>query len=279
MKKLIGLSGVLAAGAALLLASPAHAVTATSVIHPSDFVSGMSDTRTTGHYEVQGTGLHVWTEGNTSTDKVAEYVATNTPLAQATDTALNLTVNSGTIPPGAQLVVDFDGNGTPDGILVGEPTFYQTDWWLSNGSSQAVKVLAPLHTGGSGSDNHGTLAQWIAAFPDAKVVAFGFSLGSGVQGDYVIDSIRFAGTTYTFAKDVTLSGKDECKSGGGATSTLPVYKNQGECVSAFASGKQPTAPVTTVVVNTAAPVTAPAAATAAISDALGAKAAWLASNR
>ena len=28
----------------------------------------------TGHYAVQGTGLHIWTEGSTSTDKVAEYV-------------------------------------------------------------------------------------------------------------------------------------------------------------------------------------------------------------
>ena len=33
------------------------------------------------------------------------------------------------------------------------------------------------------------------------------------------------------------TSKDQCKNGGWATSTNPVYKNQGECVSHFASGK------------------------------------------
>jgi hypothetical protein len=67
------------------------------------------------------------------------------------------------------------------------------------------------------------------------VLAFGFSLGSGVKGDGVIESIQFAGDTYTFA--VVLQGKDECKDGGWATSTQPVFKNQGQCVSSFASAK------------------------------------------
>ncbi len=69
------------------------------------------------------------------------------------------------------------------------------------------------------------------------MLAFGFSLGSGVLGDGVINSITFAGDTYTFAAAVVLSGEDECKNGGWATSTSPVFKNQGDCVSHFASAK------------------------------------------
>lgn len=218
-------------------AGAAHAAGAGTIQVPSGFDPAMSDTRPTGHYEVVGTGLHIWTEGTTSTDKVAEYVDTSTPLAGAGEPSLEYTPTSGAIPPGFQLVVDFDGNGAPDGILVGEPSYYGNDWWASNGSDSFVKSGAPSHTGGSGSANHGTLDQWRAAFPNANVKAFGFSLGSGVKGDGVIDAIDFAGTRYTFAKDVVLAGKDDCKKGGWATSTMPVFKNQGDCVSHFASGK------------------------------------------
>ncbi|NYJ08092.1 hypothetical protein [Petropleomorpha daqingensis] len=227
-------TAALALGLATVLAGPAQAA-GPAVIHvPSDFHHSLSDTRATGHYEVAGSGLRVWTEGSTSTDKVAEYVDTNTPLADVGEPKLNLTNTSGSIPPGFQLVVDFDGNGSADGILVGEPTFYGNDWWASNGSAPFVKAGAPSHTGGSGSENHGTLDAWRANFPDANVLAFGFSLGSGVQGDWTIDSIDFAGTPYTFADDVVLSGKDQCKNGGWATA-YPTFKNQGDCVSSFAS--------------------------------------------
>jgi hypothetical protein len=242
LKRTIGLSGALALGVTtVLLATPALAA-GSGVIHvPGDFDRALSDTRATGHYEVQGTGLHIWTDGGplgpTSTDKVAEYVDTNTPLADVGEPTLNYTTNSGTIPPGFQLVVDFDGNGTVDGILVGEPTYYGNDWWASNGSAQFVKDGAPSHSGGSGSANHGTLAQWRANFPNAVVKAFGFSLGSGVVGDYLLNSITFAGTTYKFATEVTLTSKDQCKNGGWATSTMPTYKNQGQCVSSFPKAK------------------------------------------
>jgi len=225
-----------AAISALAFAGTAQAASGTIMV-PGDFNPAYSDTRATGHFAVQGTGLHIWTESNTSTDKVAEYVDTTTPLADVGEPTLNYTTNSGTIPPGYQLIVDFNADGTPDGILVGEPTYYGNDWWASNGSAQFVKDGAPSHTGGSGSANHGTLDQWRTAFPNAVVKAFGFSLGSGVQGDYLINSITFAGTTYTFAAPVVLTGKEQCKKDGWKTSTSPVFKNQGDCVSSFASGK------------------------------------------
>ena len=207
-----------------------------SIVVPNDFVPSLSDTRTTGHYEVQGTGLHISTEGTTSTDKVAEYVATATSLASVGEPKLNYTNTTSAGVPGFQLVVDFDNDGTADGILVGEPV-YGNDWWLSNGSKQFVKDAAPSHKGGSGSADHGTLEQWRTAFPTATVRAFGFSLGSGVKGDGVLNSIEFAGTTYTFSSPVVLKSKDECKNGGWATSTSPVFTNQGQCVKSFATNK------------------------------------------
>lgn len=233
----------------MLMASPVNAQTldptggttssasSATIYVPRSFDSALSDTRSTGHYEVQGTALHIYTAGSTSTDKVAEYVDTNTSLSTVGEPTLTFDNTSGGGVPGYQLVVDFDGNGTPDGILVGEPGDYGNDWWASNGSAAFVKAGAPSHMSGSGSPNHGTLDQWRAAFPTATVKAFGFSLGSGVYGDGLINSLSFAGTTYTFAKDVVLTSKDQCKLGGWSTSTLPVYKNQGECVSHFASGK------------------------------------------
>jgi hypothetical protein len=62
--------------------------------------------------------------------------------------------------------------------------------------------------------------------------------GSGVKGDGVLNAIDFAGTEYTFAESVKLTGKDQCKRGGWATSTSPEFRNQGECVSSFASSKK-----------------------------------------
>ena len=203
---------------------------------PDGFVKALSDTRATGHYEVVGTGLHLWTDGATSTDKVAEYVATSTPLADAGEPSLDYSNTSGGVP-GAQLVVDFDDDGAADGILIGEPASYGNDWWASNGSAAFVQAGAPSHSGGFGSTNHGSLEQWRAAFPTAQVQAFGFSLGSGVKGDGTLNAIGFAGTRYTFVKPVVLAAKDECKGGGWATSTKPVFTNQGDCVSSFATAK------------------------------------------
>ncbi|MGH3474223.1 MAG: Ig-like domain-containing protein [Aeromicrobium sp.] len=202
-------SAVAAAGATALagalvvaVASPAQA--ADVFITPAQLDT--SETRATGHNDFVPDGVRVYTEGTTSTDKAAGYFAVNQDLATAGEPSMDSVRNNmtTTLKPGMQLVTDFDGNGTADGILVGEPTYadgdplYGDNWWLSNGSKQFVKDGAPSHAGGFGSDNNGTLDQWRTAFPDADIQAFGWSLGSGVLGDDTIRSMTLGPNTYKF---------------------------------------------------------------------------------
>jgi uncharacterized repeat protein (TIGR01451 family) len=190
-----------AVGLSVVAPGVAHAADKVIVV-PGDFVPSQSDTRATGRYEVTGTGLRIYTTGATSTDKVAEYVATNVALADVADDlaepSLDYSPTVGSSRPGFQLIVDF-GGGDPsaDGILVGEPV-YNGDWWVNNAAEQFVKDGAPTAGGGSGSTWHGTLDAWSEKFPAARVLYFGFSLGSGVHGDGVINAINFNNDRYTF---------------------------------------------------------------------------------
>lgn len=204
----VGLAvGALLVTGSVAAISPAQAATKVVFSHQVD----LSETRSTGFNEFVDGKVRVFTNSNTSTDKAAGYFDVNRTLnaVAAVEPVMNWTANgANTLRPGMQLKVDFDGNGSIDGILVGEPTFadgsplYGNDWWLTNGSAAFVKAGAPVKGGGFGSENHGTLAQWKTAFPVARVVQGGWSLGSGVKGDGFISSFVIAGTTYTFAPTV-----------------------------------------------------------------------------
>ncbi|WKW87081.1 membrane protein [Microbacterium phage Nicole72] len=159
-----------------------------------------SETRATGHFEATEDGLHIWTEGSTSTDKVALYRSVSVPLSGVTSASVSYTATTG-ITPGSQVVVDINGDGVGDGILVNEPVYGDVAW-LSNSASAAFKAGAPHVGGGYGSENYGTLSEWGTAFPDATVVAVGFSLGSGVLGDGVVHAVNVGGVAYTFTQTV-----------------------------------------------------------------------------
>ncbi|WP_127791969.1 Ig-like domain-containing protein [Agromyces sp. LHK192] len=191
IRKTIAVGGV--AGLALAaagIALPAQAET----LAEWDF----SQTRATGHYERTADGLHIWTEGATSTDKVAGYLGVDLALADVTSGSVDYTATEG-VAPGAQFVVDVTGDGKGDGILVGESVYGQ-NWWLTGGSSQALKDLDPsgAENGGNGSEWFGTLAQWSAAAPNARLVQVGFSLGSGVKGDGVVHAVVAGSHRYDF---------------------------------------------------------------------------------
>ncbi|MCZ4498818.1 MAG: Ig-like domain repeat protein [Marmoricola sp.] len=194
----IAVGALMTAGLVTAIA-PANAATKVVTANLVD----QSETRATGHnvFTTPAAGVRVYTEGATSTDKAAGYFDVNRSLnaVAAVEPTMSYTQNSTyTSIPGKQLKVDFNGDGSIDGILVGEPV-YGNDWWLPGGGKEFVKNGAPSHTGGSGSDNHGTLAQWKSAFPTAKVIQGGWSLGSGALGDGTIKNFVIAGDTYTFA--------------------------------------------------------------------------------
>jgi hypothetical protein len=130
-------------------------------------------------------------------NKAAGYFPAPVALSSAGEPSMDYTPYSGT-KPSVQLVTDFDNDGTADAILVGE-TIYGNDWWVPGSAKPFVKAGAPSHTGGGGSDNHGTLTEWRAAFPNAKILRAGWSLGSGAVGDGVINAITVGLTKYTFS--------------------------------------------------------------------------------
>jgi len=176
-----------------------------SSVHTTDLATwDLSETRATGHNELVEGALKVWTEGATSTDKAAGYYATDFPLKNlGTETIaqmLDYTADFG-IAPGLQLVVDFDNNGTPDSILVGEAV-YGNSWWAANSSAQFVKDGSPNTGGGYGSSWYGTANEWLGAFPDARVKAIGYSVGSGVHASGAINQITIGCTEYTFGTPV-----------------------------------------------------------------------------
>jgi hypothetical protein len=162
----------------------------------TDFPAGwdVSDTRSAGHYNLLTDGLRIWTDDASNQAKVAGYFPTDFALADAGTQSIadSISYDATTgITPGLQLVLDANGDGTADGILVGEAV-YGNDWWSN-------AVSGPEHGGGYGSTDHGTLQQWLAEYPNAKVLAIGFSLGSGVHASGVLHSITLGCTTYTFA--------------------------------------------------------------------------------
>lgn len=158
------------------------------------------DTRATGHMEYVDGGLHVWTEGSTSTDKVSEGRGLAFPLKNTGTLDIDATAQAGNVypyGPGLNLFVDFDNDGSLDGTLVYEEVYGQ-DLWLTNGSKQFVKDAAPSHTGGNGSENHGTINEWLSVFPNAQVQGFAYTLGSGVHGDWVITKVTVGCADFTF---------------------------------------------------------------------------------
>ncbi|MCF3960799.1 fibronectin type III domain-containing protein [Streptomyces fuscigenes] len=201
------------AAATIVTAGGAQADTSVTV-RSGNFVSALSDTRANGHVTVGDNGIGVATVGTDSTAKAAEYWSSPMALADTGTPSLGWTGTAA--EPGIQLVTDFDGDGKADAILVGEKV-YGGDWWVSDSAAQFVKDGAPEHTGGSGSANHGTLAEWRTAFPKARVLDTGFSLGSGVTGSGIISKVVVGGTTFTFA------GKD-------APATIPTTAPTGVTV-------------------------------------------------
>lgn len=158
----------------------------------------LGETRANGHNVLVPNALHIYTDDNSSLAKAAGYYGTDFKLKDLGDQtiadSIDYTATTG-ITPGLQLSVDLDNDGTADGFLVGE-AIYGNDWWLSNGTPAGF--TAPETGGGFGSNRHGTINEWLTLYPDANVKAIGYSLGSGVLGDGLLNRISLGCVDYTF---------------------------------------------------------------------------------
>src|SRR6478735_5927463 len=114
------------------------------------------DSGDTGHYEDTADGLHIWTEGTTSEDQVRLLQAVDIPLADVTSAGVDFTNTSGGGVPSAQLLIDTPAIGLTEGTLVAEAVYGDVAW-LTPGSSDELKALAPHTGGGYGSNWWGTL--------------------------------------------------------------------------------------------------------------------------
>ena len=148
-------------------------------------------------------GLQVTTTVGDSLAKAAGYKAIDIALAEVGDIAIDLTGTTG-VPPSVQLGTDLDNNGTQDGYLVYEPSYYGENLWASNAIVSGGFTGLPT-VGGGGGLISGTIDQYLAAYPDARVLSFGYSLGSGVIGSSVITSITVGCTEYPFTKAPTVN--------------------------------------------------------------------------
>lgn len=154
-----------------------------------------SSTDRSASWDLAEDGLAVSTLA-TGHRKVAGYTGLTFPLSHYGTFDIDWTGT--TPPPGGQMLVDLDGDGTPTGYLVIEDA-YNGEWWLSaNRGGDVDPAALPVSAVGGGGVDWTTPQAWLNAFPDAVVQAIGFSLGSGVTGEGTIHSITVGCTVFTF---------------------------------------------------------------------------------
>lgn len=241
LRTTLGAGAAAAAALVLGLAAPAQAATTVVVYETTAEAQGWTKfVRDSGTLEWTTQGLVLSTP--LSNDKVQLGQAYSGTLASITELAYETTMrNPGSIPEQrAALNLVVDVNGAAAGgftTLVYEPVYNGGSldavrdgaaiWW----STRAIPGVPTSTT------SYVSLADISAANPDATVSAVIINQGGGNPGLVsLVPSLTLNGTTYSFvagAPPVILNGADECKSGGWATSTQPIFRNQGDCVSFF----------------------------------------------
>jgi len=127
-------------------------------------------------------------------------------------------------------------------VYIGPPPNYTgcpTGTWQSTGNLLSPTSL--VDTSQLGGSQYDTWANAQAKYGLLPVTGIqlvadgGWFFGVGAVQTVVVDNVVINGTTYTFGPALT---KDSCKNGGWQdfTSSPGPFKNQGDCVSFFASG-------------------------------------------
>ena len=163
-----------------------------------------SQTRSQGTNEFVEGGLRVTTfsdDDNGSPDqrKAAAYDLIDVALSEIGTPALVIAPGFTGVRPSLQLGFDAEGDGTQDAYLVGEPWVYGGGAWslTVNGDWADANFWVTGSNGfgvpsGGGYPGLGTLNDYLLANPEARITSYGYSLGSGVVGDAVINSITVA---------------------------------------------------------------------------------------
>ncbi len=169
-----------------------------------------AETRANGHNVYVAGALHIWTDGfsdvdstNVNIDKAAGYYipSVSIPLSAIGVPSLSYTNTAGSLP-GIQLTIDKNGNGGFDGNLVYEsgmgtnPTGLTATgkWWATHDLSVGdSSVPNPSY-----QKSWGTLSDYLKQWPNAKITAIGYSLGSGAKGDGLVTGLTAGCQNFTF---------------------------------------------------------------------------------
>lgn len=119
----------------------------------------------------------------------------------------------------SQLRVSLDGDVDSWGILVNVPSVYDSAWWASPATVKEINdnsIVGAPTTKPGGSAYSGAWEDWTAAFPNAKVLGYGYYIGADSTAvvekiTYGCNEISFAEVSPTFTvtdNKVTANGKD-----------------------------------------------------------------------
>lgn len=265
--------GVLVAAAvAVVLTAGVASATTVEKVYPSDVGSTWftADTRAPGSVTfgttyggAGGSAAAVILQTPTSSAKAQLLTDAwaGTPLSAITALSYSTYRSSDSVPgvslPALNLRVDLDGNGVVDRYVVFEPYLQPSANAALPGVWQSWDAIAggtaTWWISGQPTCGQATPCTWSALlgiYPNAQILegldfpgSLGFNQGSGNPGlTAAADMLRVATSgrdvTYDFEMDVVLTGPDQCKQGGWATSTDPVFHNQGDCVSSFGSNSK-----------------------------------------
>jgi hypothetical protein len=247
------------------LALPLTAFAATTITVTPSNTQGWAETDTRPGGEVHfvsdtsapGEGaLQLKTDASDPAKAQYMHAADNVAIGDVTNLSYAAKQVSSSFPEGQasyQLPVNLNGtsgfttfvyepyNQEPAGDVT--PGTWQT-WDVAAGRMWSSRTVTcgdnTINAGGGGAPFY-TLSQIKEMCPEAQVIGFGVNVGTtNPSYDVYVDTVAFNDTTYDFEPTITVANKEACKEDGWKASNMPVFKNQGDCVSYFASAKTST---------------------------------------